>query len=406
MEIRGVRESELREMIDLQCAIHNPSGHQRYHQYIHGDSSYRLDQTRVVVVDERIVATMRVWDREMRVGSTPLRMAGVGGVGTHPDHRRQGYAAAMMRDAADWFRSAGYQMGLLFTEIPCRYYAQFGWASVPVQGFAITPRRFTSPAADGPTVEAYDDDRDLDQAARLYAAFNADQSGSIVRHRPHWDTAPARLRDLLPTVVTRRDGELTGYMNYLIDGAEATLLEVAYDHADPAILPALVGHFARECAGAGVERIAGEIPHRHPVVELLLHATAGDLALLGQNSMMALAVDLRAILHTLLPELQSRIAAAAAVPPAVALRMEIGAERCTLELDEDGRLHVAGPRPGAVPLPLPGGIFWRALFGESDWDQLEAALCALQGRIPPAASHLMRTLFPRREVILWTPDHF
>ena len=76
------------------------------------------------------------------------------------------------------------------------------------------------------------------------------------------------------------------------------------------------------------------------------------------------------------------------------------------ELDEDGRLHVAGPRPGAVPLPLPGGIFWRALFGESDWDQLEAALCALKGRIPPAASHLMRTLFPRREVILWAPDHF
>ena len=60
MQIRGVRESELEEMIDLQCQVFRPDGQQRFWQYIRGDTSYRLDQTRVVLVKGRIVATLRV----------------------------------------------------------------------------------------------------------------------------------------------------------------------------------------------------------------------------------------------------------------------------------------------------------------------------------------------------------
>lgn len=100
MEIRSVREDELEEMIALQCRIFRPDGHKRYTQYIRGDSSYRLDQTRVVVVDSRIVATLRVWDRKMRIGSGVVHMGGIGGVGTHPDFRGRGYASALIRDTS------------------------------------------------------------------------------------------------------------------------------------------------------------------------------------------------------------------------------------------------------------------------------------------------------------------
>ena len=69
MEIRGVRESELPEMIDLQCRVFRPDGHERYQQYVRTDPSYRYDQSRVVVVNGEIVSTLRVWEREMRIGS-------------------------------------------------------------------------------------------------------------------------------------------------------------------------------------------------------------------------------------------------------------------------------------------------------------------------------------------------
>ena len=137
VEIRAVREQELEEMIELQCLVFRPRGHERYKAYIRGDSSYELEQTRVVVVDGGIVATLRVWDRTVRVGETAVRMGGIGGVGTHPDHRRRGHASAMLRDAIDWMRGRGYLTSVLFTEVATEFYRRHGWASVPMPGFRI-----------------------------------------------------------------------------------------------------------------------------------------------------------------------------------------------------------------------------------------------------------------------------
>ena len=63
MEIRGARESELEQVVELSCLAFNPNGHERYWQYVQGDSSYRLPQTRVVVVNDRVISTLRVWER-------------------------------------------------------------------------------------------------------------------------------------------------------------------------------------------------------------------------------------------------------------------------------------------------------------------------------------------------------
>ena len=68
MEIRGARESELEQVVELCCLAFNPDGHERYWQYVRGDSSYRLPQTRVVVVNDMVVSTLRVWERRNGLG--------------------------------------------------------------------------------------------------------------------------------------------------------------------------------------------------------------------------------------------------------------------------------------------------------------------------------------------------
>ena len=52
MEVRSVHKSELEETVHLNCLVFRPDGHARYRQYVEGDCSYQLDQTRVVVVDK------------------------------------------------------------------------------------------------------------------------------------------------------------------------------------------------------------------------------------------------------------------------------------------------------------------------------------------------------------------
>ena len=52
-KLEQLDESELEQTVELSCVAFDPDGHQRYWQYIKGDSSYRPSQTRVVVVNDR-----------------------------------------------------------------------------------------------------------------------------------------------------------------------------------------------------------------------------------------------------------------------------------------------------------------------------------------------------------------
>ena len=411
MEIRAVREQELEAMIELQCLIFRPRGHDRYTAYVHGDPSYALGQTRVVVVDGEIVATLRIWDRTIRVGATAVKMGGIGGVGTHPDHRRRGYASAMLRDAGDWMGSRGYLTSVLFTEVATEFYRRHGWASVPMTGFRIAApgASATLPEPGGGAgewrVEAFDEARDLDAAVGLYDRYNIALSGALVRDRPYWDSEPARIRGILPAAVALdAGGNLRGYLNYEIEEGQATVCELAVDETAASATDALVRHFLRECAARGAGEIVGELPHRHPLVDLLCEYCGGDLELTGNAATMWKAVDPPGLLSALLPELQQRVEAVA--PEPAALPFQFDGEPCSLALDLAGRLHLDAEPPAGGALPLRGEMLWRLLLGESAWSDIEASPPVRGEAVDPAQSRLLAALFPRRQVIYWAPDHF
>ena len=135
MEIRAAQESELEQVVELNCMAFNPNQHERYWQYVRGDSSYRLSQTRVVVVNDRVVSTLRVWERRIRIGASLVTMGGIGGVCTHPKYRGVGYASALMQQTIDYLKTMGYDLGVLFTIIPEEFYHKFGWTTFPLHGF-------------------------------------------------------------------------------------------------------------------------------------------------------------------------------------------------------------------------------------------------------------------------------
>ena len=406
MEIRGIRESELAEMIELQCRVFRPDGHERYSQYVHTDPSYRYDQSRVVVVNGQIVSTLRVWEREMRIGSVAVPMGGIGGVGTHPDHQGKGYATALMKETIAYMRTVGYDVGVLFSAIPCVFYRKLGWASVPLAGFRVTRRRTIGLEPTEWRVEPFDEGRDLEPAIALYDKHNAQQSGSLVRVRSYWNSGPARLRDILPTVVARREDRLGGYLNFQVGEKSVNILEVAYDRTQPEALTALVNHLLQMCDREGVEQLHGDIPHRHPMVDLLVEGTAGDTFLTGNSAMMLYAADLLSLFQRLLPELQARLDAANQTFAPVSICFVVNDQEAGLRLLDDGTLQAVDSAEGAMRLALPGHLFWRALLGESSWSQLEPTLHQGGIAVETEIAALLSILFPQREVIFWAPDHY
>ena len=406
MEIRGIHESEVEEMIDLQCQVFRPDGHERYWQYVRAEPSYRYDQSRVVVVDDRVVSTLRVWERQMRIGSIAVPMGGIGGVGTHLDHRGAGYATALMKDTIDYMRTVGYDVGVLFSAIPCAFYRKLGWASVPLAGFRITRRQDISLEETEWHVETFNEERDLEAAIALYDKHNAQQSGALVRTRSYWDSGPARLRNIMPTVVARQGDRFGGYLNFQIEGRGANILEVAYERTHPQALTALVSHLLQVCEREGVEELHGDIPHRHPMVNLLTEGTAGDTFLTGNSAMMLYAVNLAALFQRLLPELQTRLDAANQKVAPVSICFVVNDQEAGLRLLDDGTLHTVEPDEQAIRLVIPEHLFWRALLGEASWDQLEPTLHQRGIIVEPQLAALLSTLLPQQEVIFWAPDHY
>ena len=405
MEIRAARESELEQVVELSCVAFNPDGHERYWQYIRGDNSYRLSQTRVVVVNDRVVSTLRVWERRMRVGASLVTMGGIGGVCTHPNYRSVGYGSALMRDTIGYLQKIGCDLGVLFTIIPEAFYRQLGWTSFPMHGFSVACSSAVY-AADSSEwqVTDFNPETDLDAVARLYDTANAQQSGTIARTRAYWDMAPCRIRGVLPTVVARRDGHISGYLNYEIDEKTAEVREVGYVPNTPEVLNALVSYLLKACEAQGIEKIAVKFPAQHPFGEHLIAACENPVTQTERSKMMLYAIDLPVLLRRLVVGWESRIAdAKETFAPLVVKLPTPNNQQIALRHNADGTLQIVPGDADAVDLgiDLTEADFWQLLFGEIGWEQISA-----DASVSPEISAFLDTLFPKRDVIFWLPDQY
>ena len=405
MEIRGARESELEQTVELSCVSFNPEGHERYWQYIKGDSSYRLPQTRVVVVNDRVVSTLRVWERRIRMGASLVTVGGIGGVCTHPHYRGVGYASALMRDTIGYLQKVGCDLGVLFTIIPEAFYKRLNWTSFPMHGFSVSCSSAVS-STDSAVwqVADFNAETDLDAVAKLYDIANAEQSGTISRTRAYWDMAPCRIRGVLPTVVARRDGDTGGYLNYEVDEKRAEVREVGCDPNAPEVLDALVCHLLEVCEAHGVEKIEVKFPSRHPFSERLIAACDSLVTKTERSKMMLYAVDLSVLLRRLVVGWESRIADAEETFPSLAVRLPVlNGQQVVLRYNGDGTLQIVPEAADAVDfgVDLSEADFWQLLFGEIGWEQIRS-----EATVSTEVSAFLGVLFPKRDVIFWIPDQY
>ncbi len=401
MEIRAVRESELEQVVELSCLAFNPDGHERYWQYVHGDRSYNLSQTRVVVVNQRVVSTLRVWERRMRVGASIITMGGIGGVCTHPNYRGVGYASALMEDTVGYLRTIGCDIGALFTIIPDGFYRRLGWAPFPLAGFQVAGPSLKCPVNTVWAVRNFSLQSDLDAVAGVYDAANVEQSGSVVRTRAYWDMQPSRIRGVLPTVVAYKNGRLGGYLNYQIDGDAAEVFEVVVHPDEPAVLDVLGSHLLQVCEEQNVAEIYGKFSHRHPFVARLAQESNGGVGECEDSSMMLYAVNLQVFLRRLLLEGQARLAASGQVFPELAMRFTVNNQAAVLHHDGNGTLQIYAEHPNALELGIPEAVFWKLLFGELSSEQVKADVS-----VRSDIWRFLSTLFPQRDVIFWPPDRY
>lgn len=403
MEIRAAKESELEQVVELNCIAFNPGQHERYWQYVRGDSSYRLSQTRVVVVNDRVVSTLRVWERRIRVGASLVTMGGIGGVCTDPKYRGVGYASALMQHTIGYLQTTGCDIGVLFTIIPEEFYQRLGWTSLPLRGFKTQFNfEMTVEKPSDWQVKDFNLETDLDPVASIYDIANAQQSGTISRTRAYWDMEPSRIRDILPTVVAHRNGNIGGYLNYEIDGKCVEVREVGCLPDNPDVLDVLAFYLLQTCARDKVEEIEGIFSSQHPFVESLVVTSNGELSPITDTAMMLYAVSLSVLLRRFVVEWESQIAASEESFPQLAVKFStVNDQQAVLRYDGNNTIQIVDDASDAVNLEISEGDFWQLLFGEIGWEEVNS-----DGSMSPEVSAFLGTLFPKRDVIFWYPDRY
>jgi GNAT superfamily N-acetyltransferase len=83
-------------------------------------------------LEDQLIVQLGCLQRKIRVAGTPIRVAGIGGVATHPDFQQRGYASQLMHATAEFIhQELQIPFGLLICDgRPCQLYQKLGWLRV------------------------------------------------------------------------------------------------------------------------------------------------------------------------------------------------------------------------------------------------------------------------------------
>ena len=416
MEIRGARESEIEQLIDLAAAVFVQRCRPRYASQHYEDSTYALHQSRVCVVDGRVASQVRVSEREVRIGGAAVKLGGVGLVGTLEEYRRHGYSSAVLRDAVDYMAGEGYDLGLLFTSIQ-PFYARLGWAPFPQTTFSLElgPRRkFESTPWTVREFEA----KDLPRVIEVYGEHNRARTGTIVRNCRQWSDGYSRQTGVLPTLVAENDGVIGAYANVGLGKAGANnvgdaflstyypnIRELGCARGSEDALVALCRAILQRAHDVGLDTITGRLPRHDPMTMLLSRESGMPLSFSIHERSMYRVISLPSLLTKVVQELQRRLQRAGLTSCEGSYLIDVDGQSCALIVDR-GSVHVETGGRGGIRLELDGHRFFKLLFGDSTVSELAEYNRVLGLNLSASDALLLDALFPKGEHTHWICDYF
>lgn len=229
-------------------------------RYFAHDPSFRDDLCFVAERDGRLLSTLQVFRKRVRVDGTVLEVAAVGNVYTDPAARTGGVASALLERAIAAMAAHGFDVSLLFAE-KLDFYARLGWRSYPRHlAFLSRDARYAAPRD---RCAAFDVQRDLDGVMAVYDAHSAAIAGATLRDRAYWRGQLGYAGNPGERfLVAHRDGAVIAYaratelydMNVITEhgclpGETETLAElVAHQHALGAERPGSLAQIAPDAA--------------------------------------------------------------------------------------------------------------------------------------------------------------
>ena len=343
MEIRAAKAHERDEIVDLISAVFVEKCRPRYASQHYQDSSYELDQSRVCVVDGKIVSYVRVSDRSMYIGEAVVKLGGIGMVVTSEEYRRRGYSSALLRDAIAYMEAQSYDLSLLFTTIQ-PFYMPLGWAAFPQTAFELELHDKKTFAPSGWKSRPFDLERDLTQISQIYDEHNKGRTGTVLRPEKLWRDGYSQQVGMLPSLVLEKEGRIGAYANLAfpdddqgIDAYLATyypnLREVGWRSTAPDSHLALCHAILEAAYAKDVESISGRLPRHHPMTLLLSEESGSPLSFSVHERMMYRVISLERLFQKLIPKFEAELENAGMTDRTGSFHFAVRDQSCTLNVN-------------------------------------------------------------------------
>lgn len=415
MEIRAAKAHERDEIVDLISAVFVEKCRPRYASQHYQDSSYELDQSRVCIVDGKIVSYVRISDRSMYIGEAVVKLGGIGMVVTSPEHRGRGYASALLRDAITYMETQSYDLSLLFTTIQ-PFYMPLGWAAFPQTTFELELHDKKTFASSGWESRQFDIESDLTQISQIYDENNKGRTGTVLRSEELWRDGYSQQVGMLPSLVIEKNGQIGAYANLAfpdddqgIDAYLATyypnLREVGCRSANPDSLLALCHAILEAAYERGVESISGRLARHHPMTLLLSEESGSPLSFSIHERMMYRVISLERLFQKLIPKFETELTSSGMADGSGSFHFTVGNQDCTLYVNQ-GKVAVTTNGSGRTKVKLDTYHFLKVLFGDATFGQLDEFNRIKGLNLQPDEMALLSTLFPKDEPTHWICDYF
>lgn len=221
------------------------------------DQVYRPERTLVEAEFGVIRSALQLAPYILQLRGRARRAAYVVGVVTAPEHRGLGLSSALLRHALGQLGQAGYELALLYTDLP-DFYARLGFTPC----YSLRRLCFKSAAEAAPAMwrQARPTPEDLRQCDRIYRRTCAQLEGYILRSPENWRVYTA---DWLSG---GHGGLYLNQSSYILTDSDSSgfrVKELGYSDANS--LRAALDYAARLAAEAGFTHFTWDAPQTAPL---------------------------------------------------------------------------------------------------------------------------------------------
>jgi len=357
---------------------------------------------RELLIDDEVVSSLTVIDYQMRIGTTQVRMGGIGGVETKENHRMKGYMRKLMEDSVEYMKNEGYDVSVLFGL--SNFYTKFGYAAcLPSHKLTISTRdaEDSKNAAKGYKIRKIEKE-DINSVLELYNENNQSRTCSIVRIKKHFSGFPRGTRYQQPTddFLIVDDKQLLAYA--VFDKSEQGVNVVEVESREDRLFPTLLYEFVKRA----IERRCGNtsffMPPNHAFAQFI-HRYGCELTTQypknGGGMMRIINQD--SLFGKLQGELKKKVHQADIDNP-ISLQIKTDIGDTTIPLLGNQSMH-SPEQERKYSLELSQDKLAQLVVGYRNMrDSLNDSDVKVSGDIEPLANLLFSGTFP----YMWLADHF